>query len=143
VLKEAGVVDAGGQGLAVFLSGAYAAFASLPPPEALPLPEVTAALQAVRAAAEFKGFCCEFIVEAEAEQIAGLRDGLKAMGESLLIVGDGLVQHVHIHSKNLSSCSPTLRPSAPSAISRCKTCVSSARSCSSAARPQPSRSSPL
>ena len=99
VLKEAGVVDAGGQGLAVFLNGAFAAFAGLPPPEVLPLPEATAALQAVRAAAQFKGFCCEFIVEAESERIAGLRDGLKAMGESLLIVGDGPVQHVHIHSE--------------------------------------------
>ncbi len=95
ILKQAGVVDAGGLGFLRILEGiiAYLEGRALPPP-----PKVTKRAQQQFEEAEF-GFCTEFLladVKVPTEQI---RDLVAPYGDSLLVVGaEGFVKG-HIHTE--------------------------------------------
>ena len=95
-LREAGVVDAGGEGVAVLLEGLRLGVAGEPLPPAPEVPAGTVALDAVGHAGH--GFCVEYLVRGEALDRGELLGVLTARGgESLLVVGDAHALHVHVH----------------------------------------------
>ncbi|MEZ4552997.1 MAG: DAK2 domain-containing protein [Dehalococcoidia bacterium] len=98
-LREAGVVDSGGLGVAVILVGLRMAVAGEPLPPAPPTPRGAVDLAAVTH--EGHGYCTEYVVSRrdgapldEAALIAALD---AAGGDSILVVGDPDALHVHVH----------------------------------------------
>lgn len=102
ILREAGVVDAGGQGLAVILEGAlrFAMRQSLEAPRDAPLaePRAVAALSSAHALDDH-GFCTNFMVRGGGMDVGRLRDELASLGVSLMVVGDAEVIKVHVHTE--------------------------------------------
>lgn len=101
VLKQAGVVDAGGKGLMCILTGAYNAITneseitydytgSGQKPVIHPIGDLDI---------EF-GYCTEFIINGDTEHYEEFREELTAFGDSLMVVdGEGLIK-VHVHTNN-------------------------------------------
>jgi len=100
ILREAGVVDAGGYGLQVILEGflktveesetaapaPVAAGRAAPAQRSLELPE------------EGWGYCTEFLIEGSGMKVEEIRDTIAAMGNSALVVGDEDLIRVHVHT---------------------------------------------
>ncbi|MDO4803224.1 MAG: DAK2 domain-containing protein [Lachnospiraceae bacterium] len=106
VLKEAGVVDSGGQGLMTILHGAVDAFNGLEIDLDFVSPEVR--LQNVRQPISTDeitfGYCTEFIVKLERdfteEDEESMKSFLASLGDSLVFVaGDDIVK-VHVHTNH-------------------------------------------
>ena len=102
VLKDAGVVDAGGHGLYTFLEGALLYLkgnGANRSPELLSLrmPLVTG-VAAVPPEADSYGFCTQFMVKGVGLNVADMRRALQGLGESLIVVGDASTIRVHIHT---------------------------------------------
>jgi DAK2 domain fusion protein YloV len=124
VLRDAGVVDAGGFGFAVILEGISQAVAH---PEAAPMeldqprrrtgdgrPDTPSAVEtrpaehggpgrrrgaaSVEMREEGWGYCTEFLVHGPGLDPEALRTELGALGESALVVGDPELVRVHIHT---------------------------------------------
>ncbi len=104
VLREAGVVDAGGQGLYVMLEGALRYLRgdvipaqTLAPrdPEAHWL-EATASLHA--APETHFGYCTEFLLEGEHLDREAVIKKMLSLGDSVLVVGDESLLRVHVHT---------------------------------------------
>ena len=100
VLREAGVVDAGGLGVAVVLDGVYACVTG----EEIEAPEGaqddTPDLDSIHAQEEAWGYCTEFLVdgfEGDAEDFA---DWIYASGRSVFVVTDDDVVKVHLHTQD-------------------------------------------
>ena len=105
VLKQAGVVDAGGKGLIYILIGAYNALAGIE--------DVYIEVKESKADLEMPihegpidtediefGYCTEFIINTKYKDIDIFREELSYHGDSLLVVGgEGLIK-VHIHTNN-------------------------------------------
>ncbi len=115
VLRDAGVVDAGGFGLAVILEGFARAISDADDGVAPPPPEVRRSEPAVHrpgdsparkgaaavAANEHGwGYCTEFLVHGPGIDPDKLRDALAVMGDSALVVGDPDLVRVHIHTED-------------------------------------------
>lgn len=108
VLKQAGVVDSGGQGLMQVLKGAYDAF--LGKEIDLTIGEVTHAAPAktsVEAQADIEikyGYCTEFIImlsrnfNIKAEM--DFKEYLESIGDSIVVVADDDVVKVHVHTND-------------------------------------------
>jgi DAK2 domain fusion protein YloV len=97
VLKEAGVVDAGGQGLVYILEGTlrYARGESVEIDR-----EMDAAVDLkspLGAGAEGYGYDVQFLIKGETLNVDEIRDTIGAMGESTLVVGDSHLVKVHVH----------------------------------------------
>ena len=95
VLKQAGVVDAGGLGYLRILEGLVAFFKGreLPPP-----PKITKRAQTQFAKEEF-GFCTEFLISHAQKTASEIQEMVAPYGDSLLIVGaEGFVKG-HIHTE--------------------------------------------
>ena len=95
ILKQAGVVDAGGLGLLRLFEGVLASYEGrdLPPP-----PKITR-----RAQQDFEeeafGFCTEFLLSDVAVPTSEIQDAVAPFGDSLLVVGaEGFVKG-HIHTE--------------------------------------------
>jgi uncharacterized protein len=106
VLREAGVVDAGGYGLMVILEGflktvkgqeipTTSKAARAPAPERLPAKVGAHALETPE---EGWGFCTEFLIEGPSKPFDEVRKELTPMGNSAAIVGDDSLIRVHIHT---------------------------------------------
>ncbi|OEF98544.1 DAK2 domain-containing protein [Desulfuribacillus alkaliarsenatis] len=99
VLKEVGVVDAGGKGLIVIYKGMYQALTG----EQLTFERKATKQQStsheVVASEEF-GYCTEFIIQNLTEPVneTFLRSTLSDMGDSLLVVHDEDFVKIHIHT---------------------------------------------
>lgn len=101
VLKQAGVVDAGGKGLMFFITGIYNSLAGIEDyteeGEVVAEPTVVRK-ETVEGDIEF-GYCTEFMINGDSN-IEALREELSSFGDSLLVVGgDGIIK-VHIHTNN-------------------------------------------
>jgi len=105
VLREAGVVDAGGQGLVCIFEGFLMALTT--PPEEIEevlVEQVTSEKQT----ADLKRtqevlvnkYCTEFIILGEGVDPNVVRSELESRGDSMIVVGDGNVTKVHIHTDN-------------------------------------------
>ncbi len=105
VLKEAGVVDAGGQGLYTILEGALRYLRGETEQMQFRKPHIIASNIAIPvrvspAAAEEVpyGYCTEFLLKGEKLDPDKLRQRLNSKGESLIVVGDKSTIRVHIHT---------------------------------------------
>jgi uncharacterized protein len=96
VLKEAGVVDAGGAGLVEILRGLAAAVAGEPVPEAVPHEGL--GVEAIHQELSRYRYCTGFLVEGEDLDAAALERELEQLGDSLMVVGDQTALKVHIHT---------------------------------------------
>ncbi|WP_438446764.1 DAK2 domain-containing protein [Gorillibacterium sp. sgz5001074] len=119
VLKQVGVVDAGGQGLMCIYEGFLAVLtgrtdaAPVMVPEAVAAPAATAQAAAPKSAQSHLktedieyGYCTEFIVNLVPGKVKGLvfeepkfRAELEKHGDSLLVVADEDLVKVHIHAE--------------------------------------------
>ena len=106
VLREAGVVDAGGQGLLFFMEGFAEALAydnqlnldglrlsstaaekvEFSPPEELPLLDYR--------------YCTELLLKGQGLNIEVIKNNLGILGDSLLAVGDDKLVKVHVHTNH-------------------------------------------
>jgi len=96
VLREAGVVDAGGAGLLEILRGVAATLAGEPLPEALPSEEL--ALDAIHQELSKYRYCTTFVCEGDGLVREELESELERLGDSLLVVGDENAMKVHVHT---------------------------------------------
>jgi len=107
VLKEAGVVDAGGHGLYTFLEGALINISGNNDNR---LPELLSTGRPLVARVnefshedDFYGFCTQFMVSGQNLKAADLREALETHGKSLIVIGDDSTLRVHIHTHNAES----------------------------------------
>ncbi len=106
VLKEAGVVDAGGQGLYTILEGALQYLSGEVEQAPFRKPHIivselapgTRLPQAVAADEEPYGYCTEFLLKGEKLDPDRIRKQLEKEGESLIVVGDNSAIRIHIHT---------------------------------------------
>jgi DAK2 domain fusion protein YloV len=98
VLAEAGVVDAGGQGLFVILEGMLRYSRG----ERLTVDTELAAAMDLHAlhleSEEGYGYDIQFIIHGENLQIDQIRDTIASLGDCALVVGDSRAVKVHVHS---------------------------------------------
>ncbi len=97
-LKEAGVVDAGGQGYLLLLEGAHMFLSGerIPPPVAAQRKADQPPL-AVVTSGDY-GYCTEVLIRGEQLQVDELRRQLEAVGDSVIVVGDEGLVHLHVHT---------------------------------------------
>ena len=106
ILKESGVVDAGGQGLYTLLEGALhylrgeAEQIQFRKPQiiASSIPLTTRPPEMVAADETPFGYCTEFMLKGEKLKVERIRTKLEKKGESLIVVGDDSTVRVHIHT---------------------------------------------
>jgi DAK2 domain fusion protein YloV len=106
VLREAGVVDAGGQGLYVVLDGALSYLKGegeelryrRPILVASSLPQATRLPPMAAEEERIWGYCTEFLLQGEKLEPDSLRKRLQRKGDSLMVVGDDSMVRVHIHT---------------------------------------------
>lgn len=109
VLKEAGVVDSGGQGLMEFLKGAYNGLLGI---ETVELPkESSGSVKSTQVSSEdidtshiTFGYCTEFIILLEKEYNMEIEQAFKeylmGIGDSLVVVSDDEIVKVHVHTNH-------------------------------------------
>ena len=106
VLKEAGVVDSGGQGLMVVLEGAFDAFMGKEVDLTFDGGESTKVVKITpQAEADIKfGYCTEFIIvlnkEFTAEDEVDFKAYLSSLGDSIVCVADDEVVKIHVHTND-------------------------------------------
>ncbi len=108
VLKEAGVVDAGGQGVYVLLDGAFHFLKGeadkiqywRPQLVAADLPLAPKTTQTVTEVEVPYGYCTNFVLKGQKLKLRKIKRGLRKKGQSLVITGDDTTVRVHIHSSN-------------------------------------------
>ena len=108
VLKEAGVVDAGGAGLLIIYKGFKMAIDGEDIPQELDLsipqkPVAASSMDNISTADIEFGYCTEFFIThlekgVNQESVDKLRDKLMQIGDSLVVVGDENLVKVHVHT---------------------------------------------
>ena len=96
VLAEAGVVDAGGQGLYVILEGIHRHLSGASVEMNGSLSQ-SVDLTTYTAEREY-GYDIQFLISGRNLDMGKIREELAPLGDSLLVVGDGSMVKVHIHS---------------------------------------------
>jgi DAK2 domain fusion protein YloV len=97
VLKDAGVVDAGGAGLVELVRGIAAAVSGQPIPEPLPIEEHLSREAIHQELSQFR-YCTVFLIEGDELDQEALEEKLEQLGDSLLVVGDSSAMKVHVHT---------------------------------------------
>jgi DAK2 domain fusion protein YloV len=97
VLRDAGVVDAGGAGLLEILRGVAAAVSGQELPEG-PAETEELAVEAIHQELSRYRYCTTFVIEGERLDIDGIETELERLGDSLLVVGDPTALKVHVHT---------------------------------------------
>ncbi len=109
VLKQAGVVDSGGQGLVVVLQGAYDALMGKEIDYSSFEADKTAASGITKISAETEaeikfGYCTEFIIvlnhPLSDAQIAKYKEFLTSIGDSIVVVADDEIVKTHVHTND-------------------------------------------
>ena len=108
VLKQAGVVDSGGQGLMQVLKGAYDAFLGKEIDLTISAVTHTSPVKAnvdVQADMEIKfGYCTEFIImlnrNFNIKNEMDFKEYLESIGDSIVVVADDDVVKVHVHTND-------------------------------------------
>jgi len=100
VLRDAGVVDAGGQGLYIILEGAARFLRG----ESIDMTALTSESSrpafdttSLDHAAEY-GYCTEFVLQGQNLDLDRIRADISALGSSAIVVGDEYIIRVHIHT---------------------------------------------
>ena len=101
VLRDAGVVDAGGQALWLLVEGArrYVTGESveqveLPTSERALLPEIAVVTETLY------GYCTGFLVSGASLDVMEMRHAVAERGDSVVVVGDEDLVRVHVHTEN-------------------------------------------
>ena len=97
VLRNAGVVDAGGAGLVEIARGLVYGASGEPIPE-VPIEADVLSMDAIHQELSEYRYCTVFVVEGESLDQAALESTLEQMGDSLLVVGDASALKVHVHT---------------------------------------------
>ena len=105
VLKEAGVVDSGGEGLMTFIRGALDALNGRTADFTIKVAGNTQLVQASKAGeADIKfGYCTEFIIMLERNENvveSQLKDYLQKIGDCVVVVADEDIVKVHVHTND-------------------------------------------
>lgn len=106
VLKEAGVVDSGGQGLMVVLEGAFDAFMGKEVDLTFDAGENAKVVKVTpQTEADIKfGYCTEFIIvlnkKFTAEDEVDFKAYLSSLGDSIVCVADDEVVKIHVHTND-------------------------------------------
>ncbi len=100
LLREAGVVDAGGMGLLCFLRGMRAAACDDLPAAAPVAVAATSRLIPLSIAPGGYGYDVQFLMRGEHQDLAAIRQALGQLGDSVVVVGDATAIKVHIHVDN-------------------------------------------
>jgi len=112
VLKEAGVVDSGGQGLMEVLKGAYDALlgkevdlTAVPVSTGKPAAARVSGITDDIETADIKfGYCTEFIIMLEKEfpmeEETAFKAYLESLGDSIVVVADDEIVKVHVHTND-------------------------------------------
>ncbi len=108
VLKQAGVVDAGGQGVVAFLAGMVNFVSKEQIVLRITAPEGGLESAAANVSHEFLehteeemyGYCTQFVVQGEGLDPDAVRERVMAMAESTVVVGDDRVVRVHAHTED-------------------------------------------
>lgn len=107
VLKEAGVVDSGGQGLLEVLRGCYDAFLGKEIDYAAIAPSTSSSVTKISAEtnADIKfGYCTEFIIMTEKEftqkDEIEFKAYLESIGDSIVCVADDDIVKIHVHTND-------------------------------------------
>lgn len=101
ILREAGVVDAGGFGLQLILEGFLKSVEETQPGSpATPARPVAApaAQKNLELPEEGWGYCTEFLIEGKDMVLEEIREAIAALGNSALVVGDEELIRVHVHT---------------------------------------------
>jgi len=98
ILRDAGVVDAGGFGLQLILEGMLK---SIEETEA-PMAPVTQPARAAQVSMELPeggwGYCTEFLIEGSDLDLEKIRTQIESLGNSVLVVGEPELLKVHVHT---------------------------------------------
>ncbi|MDI3339021.1 MAG: DAK2 domain-containing protein [Sphaerobacter sp.] len=103
ILQQAGVVDAGGQGLAILLGGLQrfvdGATLAISPADAPPAAAMAFLdhLDELHGTAEF-GYCINFLLSGDALPVEEVRRRIAELGTSTVAVGDATMLKIHVHS---------------------------------------------
>lgn len=107
VLKEAGVVDSGGQGLVQVLKGAYDGFLGKEIDYTIEGASAQGSVTKItpQAEADIKfGYCTEFIIMTKSElsdkQEIEFKGFLESIGDSIVVVADEEIVKVHVHTND-------------------------------------------
>ena len=98
ILRDAGVVDAGGFGLQLILEGMLKSLVEtqeLAPPAAQP---VKAAQVSMDLPEGGWGYCTEFLIEGKNLDLERIRTQIESLGNSVLVVGEPELLKVHVHT---------------------------------------------
>jgi len=100
VLKEAGVVDAGGHGFFTLLEGAllYLKGGTDGQKPKLVIGNLPAVQSSLSNEEKAYGYCTQFLLTGEELSVSELRKSLRDMGKSLIVVGDKKTVRIHIHT---------------------------------------------
>jgi DAK2 domain fusion protein YloV len=100
VLREAGVVDAGGLGVAVVLDGVYACISG----QEIEVPETgeddAPDLEAIHVQEVPWGYCTEFLIDGFDGDVEAFKERVYATGRSVLVVDQDDVVKVHVHTQD-------------------------------------------
>jgi DAK2 domain fusion protein YloV len=98
ILKEAGVVDAGGQGLVYILEGGLRWLQDAPLDDDL-AGEIVPGLQSTLGVDEQAyGYDVQFLIQGDRLDVEQIRAEVNRMGQSVLVVGDEQLVKVHVHT---------------------------------------------
>ena len=105
VLKEAGVVDSGGQGLVEVLKGAYDAYLGKEVDYTFEAPKSAPVKISAETEAEIKfGYCTEFIIvldkKFEHKDEMEFKAFLESIGDSIVCVADDDIVKIHVHTNH-------------------------------------------
>jgi DAK2 domain fusion protein YloV len=105
ILKEAGVVDAGGQGVVAFLAGALGHLDGKDVHLEIAVP-ASSSLSSVshdfleHTEEEMYGYCTQFIIQGDRIDVDTVRERVMAMAGSTVVVGDDRTVRVHAHTED-------------------------------------------
>ncbi len=107
VLKQAGVVDSGGQGLVTVLKGAYDALMGKEVDYAIETESAGSAVVKISQETEQDikfGYCTEFIIvlhkPLEEKEEMDFKSYLESIGDSIVVVADDEITKVHVHTND-------------------------------------------
>jgi uncharacterized protein len=99
ILREAGVVDAGGFGLQIILEGMLK---TVEEADSTPVHISAAKPQYAQAALELPeggwGYCTEFLIEGAGLDLDSIRNQIESLGNSVMVVGEPELVKVHVHT---------------------------------------------
>lgn len=99
VLRDAGVVDAGGQGLFIILEGGLKHMRGEPVEALEAVEEMALPVEGVTSEREKEwGYCTEFMIKGQDLNLEEVKERMIAWGDSVLVVGDEHTTKVHVHT---------------------------------------------